>query len=50
MDADIKLNADKASLVREILNIEDKDIFNKLKQAVMQILKQESTKDVIYGS
>lgn len=47
MDADIKLNADKASLVREILNIEDKDIFNKLKQAVKQILKQESTKDVI---
>lgn len=47
MDADIKLNADKASLVREILNIEDKDIFNKLKQAVKQILKQESAKDVI---
>lgn len=47
MDADIKLNADKASLVREILNIEDKEIFNKLKQAVKQILKQESTKDVI---
>lgn len=47
MDADIKLNADKASLVCEILNIEDKDIFNKLKQAVKQILKQESAKDVI---
>ncbi|WP_288735098.1 hypothetical protein [uncultured Parabacteroides sp.] len=47
MDADVKLNTDKVALVREILNIEDKDIFNKLKQAVKQILKQESAKDVI---
>lgn len=47
MDADVKLNTDKVALVREILNIEDKEIFNKLKQAVKQILKQESAKDVI---
>ena len=47
MDADVKLNTDKVALVREILNIEDKDIFNNLKQAVKQILKQESAKDVI---
>ena len=47
MDANVRLEADKAMLVRDILNIEDTEIFNKIKQSFNQILKQESEKETI---
>lgn len=34
-------------LVRDILNIEDTEIFNKIKRSFNQILKQESEKETI---
>ena len=47
MDANVRLEADKAMLVRDILNIEDTEIFNKIKRSFNQILKQESEKETI---
>ena len=47
MDANVRLEADKAMVVRDILNIEDTEIFNKIKRSFNQILKQESEKETI---
>lgn len=47
MDANVKLEVDKAMLARQILNIEDTALFNKLKRSINQILKQEYEKETI---
>ena len=47
MNANVKLEVDKAMLSRQILNIEDTALFNKLKRSINQILKQEYEKETI---